>query len=110
MDWYSLSDHTIIKELGRRIKQIRLKKNISQQTLSEKTGIHRVTISKIENGQQVSLLSFVQLLRGLDELERLDNIIPDETISPLQLAKLKGKKRKRASKNTGNTIKTGSKW
>jgi len=33
-------------------------------------------------------------------LQRLENIIPKEIISPLQLAKLQGEKRKRASKQT----------
>lgn len=110
MDWYSMSDRAIIKELGKRIKQMRLKKNISQAYLAEKTGIHRVTVSKIENSGQASLLSIVQLLRGLDELNLLDNMMPYESLSPLQLAGLKGKKRKRASKRTGNTNKFESEW
>ena len=72
--------------------------------MPEKTGIHRVTISKIENGQQSSLLSFIQILRGLEELEKLDNIVSEESLSPLQLAKLEGKKRQRASRKTNDKI------
>jgi transcriptional regulator with XRE-family HTH domain len=100
MDWYGMSDKAIIRDIGKRIKQMRLNKNISQKALSEKIGIHRVTLSKIERGQKVSLLTLIQIMRGLGELQRLENIIPKEIISPLQLAKLQGKKRKRASKQT----------
>jgi putative transcriptional regulator len=97
MDWYGMSDKAIIRDIGKRLKQIRLNKNITQQELSKKSGVHRTTISKIETGQQISLLTLIQVLRGLGELQRLENIIPEEIVSPMQLARLQGKKRKRAS-------------
>ncbi len=98
MDWYGMSDKAIVRDIGKRIRQMRLNKNISQKTLSEKIGIHRVTLSKIERGQQISLLTLIQIMRGLGELQRLENIVPEDIISPIQLAKLQGKKRKRASR------------
>lgn len=101
MDWYGMSDKAIIRDIGKRLKQIRLNKNITQQELSEKSGVHRTTISKIETGQKISLLTLIQVLRGLGELQRLENIIPEEIVSPIQLARLQGKKRKRASGNAG---------
>jgi len=101
MDWYGMSDNEVIRDIGRRIKQLRLNKNMSQEALSERTGLHRVTVSNIERGQKMSLLTIIQVLRGLDELQRLDAIIPEERLSPLQLAKLQSKLRKRASKKPG---------
>ena len=98
MDWYGMSDKAIVRDIGKRIRQMRLNKNISQNTLSEKIGIHRVTLSKIERGQQISLLTLIQIMRGLGELQRLENIVLEDIISPIQLAKLQGKKRKRASR------------
>ena len=98
MDWYGMSDNEVIRNIGRRIRQLRLNKNMSQKALSERTGLHRVTLSNIERGQKMSLLTIIQVLRGLDELQRLDTIIPEERLSPLQLAKLQSKLRKRASK------------
>ncbi|MBM3709055.1 MAG: helix-turn-helix transcriptional regulator [Actinobacteria bacterium] len=98
MDWYGMSDNEIIRDIGKRLKELRLRKNITQDSLSKKTGLNRVTISKIERGQKISLLSLIQIIRGLDELQRLDNIIPAETVSPLQLARLKSMQRKRASR------------
>ena len=106
MDWYGMSNQAIILEIGCRLKQLRLRKNISQAILAKKTGIHRVTLSKVEGGQKSSLITFIKILRGIEELERLDNIIPEENISPLQLAKLRGKERKRASKQLSDTNKT----
>jgi putative transcriptional regulator len=98
MDWYGMSDNEIIRDIGKRLKALRLRKNITQESLSKKTGLNRVTISKIERGQKTSLFSLIQILRGLDELQRLDSIIPGETFSPLQLARLQSMQRKRASR------------
>jgi len=98
MDWYGMSDNEIIRDIGKRLKALRLSKNITQESLSKKTGLNRVTISKIERGQKTSLFSLIQILRGLDELQRLDSIIPGETFSPLQIARLKSMQRKRASR------------
>lgn len=52
---------------GCRLKEIRLKKNITQELLSEKTGIDRTFISHIEGGSRnVSLETIHKLLIGLE--------------------------------------------
>jgi putative transcriptional regulator len=97
-DWYSMSDMAILKDLSEFIKQLRLKKNYTQSSLAEKAGIHRITLSEFEHGtRSVSLTTFIHLLRALNELELLDAFKPRPTISPLQMVKLEGKKRQRAS-------------
>lgn len=42
----------IISEFGLRIKQLRIKKNISQEQLSYLTGFHRTYIGMIERGER----------------------------------------------------------
>ena len=99
-DWYGMSDPAILKSLSELIKQLRLKKNYTQSHLAEKAGIHRVTLGEFEHGaRSVSLTTFIQLLRALNELELLDVFKPRSSISPLQMVKLEGKKRHRASPN-----------
>jgi transcriptional regulator with XRE-family HTH domain len=98
-DWYSMSDQAILRELGLYIKQTRLNKNYTQQQLSEKAGVHRVTLSEFEQGLRGSLTTFIQLIRSLDELQTLDVFSVKNEISPLQMAKLQAKKRERASGN-----------
>jgi len=101
MSIHGMSDHAILREIGRRLKRKRLDKNLSQQKLAEVAGLNRTTVGEMERGAPSSLLTFIQTLRALDALEELDSFLPDpdlETrISPLQLAKLKGKERRRAS-------------
>lgn len=96
MDFYSLSDKAIEKELGDRIKSLRLRKNITQKALAKRTSLSYSTIQQLEYGKG-KLSTLITALRELDSLEKLDEFIPPITISPLQLAKMQGKKRLRAS-------------
>ena len=98
-DWYSKSDGAILNVLAAFIKKVRLKKNHTKFDLAAKAGIHRVTLSEFEKGKRGSLTTFIQLLRALEELEMFDTFIIPTTLSPLQMAKLEAKKRKRASPN-----------
>jgi transcriptional regulator with XRE-family HTH domain len=97
-DWYGMSDNAILKQLAGFVKQVRLRKNYKQSELAERSGIHRVTLSEFEKGDRsISLLTFIELLRALNELELLDAFKTQAIISPLQIAKLEAKKRQRAS-------------
>ena len=97
MSIYGMSDRAIIRELGRCLKRKRLSKNLSQQGLAELAGLNRTTISESERGAPFCVLTFVQILRALSALEELNSFLPDPAPGPLQLAKLKGKERHRAS-------------
>jgi transcriptional regulator with XRE-family HTH domain len=96
MDFYILSDNAIEEELGRRFKALRLRKNITQKQLAEATTLSLNTIKALEAGSG-KLSSVIAVLRELGALDQLDHCIPDSTISPLQLAKMQGKQRERAS-------------
>ncbi len=98
MDWLGMSDQAIVRELGFFLKETRLKKNLTQMALAEKAGIHRVTLNEFELGKRGSLKSFIQVLRALNELELLEVFKAKIVISPLVMAKMEAKKRKRASR------------
>ncbi len=42
-------------EIGQKIKELRKDKNITQEQLSSKSGISRVTLGKLERGEAVSV-------------------------------------------------------
>ncbi len=103
---YANSDDTILKNLGIQFKQMRLNKNYTQKQLGELSGISRSAISDLENKGNGTMKTFVQLLRALEKLELLQPFISEASVSPLLIAKLKGKKRLRA---TGvNKLKTNN--
>jgi putative transcriptional regulator len=92
-----MSDKAIIKELGRRVKRKRLEQNLTQQEIADIAGISRPTVSDLERGNPFEILTLIQVLRALDALVEIDLFLPDPGISPLQLARLRGKERQRAS-------------
>ncbi len=96
MDFYTLSDKGIAAELGQRLKALRLGKNITQAELAEASTVSLNSIKALESGRG-KLATIIAVLRELGALDQLDSFIPDTTISPLQLAKMQGKRRERAS-------------
>ncbi|MCB9231667.1 MAG: helix-turn-helix domain-containing protein [Bacteroidia bacterium] len=110
MDWYSMSDPAIVRELGHRIRQLRLNRNLTQATVAQKAGINRGTLSALENEGSCTLLTLIQVLRSLEELENLDFLLPDEGPSPLQLSRLEQKKRQRASAEKDSPEQSQSEW
>ena len=97
MDYYGMSDKAILGEIGKRLKSKRLRKNLSQQELGERAGLSRNTISDMEGGGSTTLHNFIRILRVLDSLDELEHLLPEPGISPVQMLRMKGKTRKRAS-------------
>lgn len=110
INWYAMSDPGIVKELCKQLKKLRLQQNITQEEMGRKTGLNRITIGETEKGRTPSLLTFVQLLRGLDKLDLLNEFMSIPTISPIQMVKLQTKTRKRASPVHLSSPKKKSKW
>jgi len=96
-NFYPKSDSTIVNEICGGIKQIRLNQNMSQEELAKRAGLNRVTISRMEAGRAVSLLTLVQILRALDKLDMLNIFIQEPEVSPLKLFEIQEKSRKKAS-------------
>ena len=96
MDFYSLSDTAIEEELGARLKSLRLRKNITQKELAEATRLSINAIKALEAGRS-KIPTLIAVLRELGALDQLNNFIPEPGISPLQLVKMQGKTRARAS-------------
>lgn len=92
------SDTALMRVLGAFIKHHRVQQNKSQGQLAKDAGIARSTLSLFENGENTSLLVFIQLLRALKLLNMLQQFEEKQELSPLQLAKLEQSKRTRASR------------
>jgi transcriptional regulator with XRE-family HTH domain len=109
-NWYSMSDLALLEVLGTFMQKTRLNQNKTQQTVSDAAGINRSTLLQIEKGKSGTLLSFIQILRALEQLHLLEAFDTKQELSPLQLAKLEKKKRLRASKKQTTTNKPKSTW
>lgn len=93
----NLTDESILEELTSRVRQQRLNLNLTQKQVADASGLHKQTIKNFESGKNASLLTLIQILRVFGDLDALDKFLPDPGVSPIQLLKLKGKERERAS-------------
>jgi putative transcriptional regulator len=96
MVFEKMSPIAIAEQLGERLKQARLNADLTQAELASRTGLNRRTILNAEKGC-VQLRNLVAILANLEMVEQINMFLPVQEISPLQLAKLAGKKRQRAS-------------
>lgn len=93
--WTEMSNSAILSKIGGRIKEARIRKNITQAELAVAVGVTPLTVANIENGKSVSSLTLIGVFRALDLLENLEQLVPEPKISPILLKKLQGKKRYR---------------
>jgi putative transcriptional regulator len=97
MNMETMSDRAILGELGSRLQRERLNRNMTQADLSLKAGVALRSLQYLETGRPCTLASLIKILRALGNLTSLDAFFPEPGFSPIQLAKLKGRERKRAS-------------
>src|SRR5579871_5015548 len=106
-----LSDDAILREIGCRLATARLAKNLTQAALANEAGISKRTIERLESGEVAARLSaLVRVCRALDMVDRLDALVPSPMVSPVELLKLGGRRRKRASGRRRPTTSTKTKW
>lgn len=99
----------LVEEIGGRLKQARLNRDLTQSEVANLAGVARKTVLNAEKGK-VQLEVFIAIMMALDLIEQLDLFLPKQEISPLQLAKLQGKKRQRASGQRRDTEEDKAEW
>ena len=82
--------------LGHQIERSRLASNVTQAQLAAEAGVSRRTITRLENGEGVSLDTFIRVLTALGLVQRIADLLPDPSVSPIQRVRGKGRTRKRA--------------
>jgi transcriptional regulator with XRE-family HTH domain len=92
------TDDAVLSELGGRLAQVRLERNLTQAQLAEQAGVSKRTVERLESGSVATQLSgFIRVCRVLDLVERFDLLVPVPVPSPVEQLKLRGRKRQRAS-------------
>ena len=94
-DRYMMTDNAILEQVGRKLKEIRVGQNVTQQSLAKASGISAFSVSQMENGHNPTLLSIVMVLRALGRLDVLDVFFEEQPFSPIIYAEMMKKHRKR---------------
>ena len=104
-----VNSEAIERDVCKKLERIRLLKNISQAKLAEAAGVSRRTISRMENGEGISLDTFIRVMQALNLTDHLTAMLPNPEIRPIERVGRKGKgERKNAS--SPRTPKKTKKW
>ncbi len=112
-DIYTLSDTQLGKRIGGKLKAIRLKRNITQQSLAEASSISLSSVKKVENGEIGSFDTLLRILRTLGMLESISALFEEEQISPSEYYEMVNKAKKQTRKRAAGklkVIKEESEW
>ncbi len=88
-DFYEYSTPELVRLLGLRFKDYRMRCNLTQKEVAEQSGIGLTTIHKFENGTagNLSLSTFILLLRVVGQVNALDDVLPELPASPYLVRK-----------------------
>ena len=115
---YMLPDREICRKIGQKVRELRLRQNITQMSLAELSQISVSSVKKIENGDIGTFDSLMRVLRILGELDIFSPLMKEEEMSPneywafVQEAKKKKRKRAGSIENTHSYLmkKEESEW
>ncbi len=96
--WDTMTDRAALSELGQRLAQHRLTRNLTQAELAAEAGVSRRTVLRLEGGESTQLTHLIRVLRALHLLGSLETWIPAPVASPLEQLRLQQQKRRRASR------------
>jgi transcriptional regulator with XRE-family HTH domain len=88
-------------ELGRHLRDLRLRRNIDQRQFAEQAAVALNVVKNLERGKGATVASLIKVLRALGREEWLHTLAPQVSISPLQMLKAKSA-RQRASRAKGS--------
>ncbi len=112
-DIYTLSDTQLSKRIGEKLKAIRLKRNITQQSLAEASSISLSSVKKVENGEIGSFDTLLRILRTLGMLDSISTLFEEEQLSPSEYYQMVNKAKKQTRKRAVGKLKVNkeeSEW
>ena len=88
-DFYEYSTPELVRLLGERFREYRMRCNLTQKEVAEQSGIGLTTIYKFENGTagNLSLSTFILLLKVVGQINALDDLMPELPESPYLIRK-----------------------
>ena len=110
IDYGVTNSAQIEADLGRRVAELRLSRNITQRDLASAAGIGLSTMRRVEGGEGISLDTFVRVLIGLGIQTNLTALVPDPAVRPVERVKNKGKQRRRARPRKKEIADIGWSW
>lgn len=93
----SLGEVGLLSDLGNRLAQARIGRNLTQEGLAQAAAVSKRTIERLETGQSVQLSNLTRVLIALGLAENIGQLVPAVGPRPMDILRHQGKTRKRAS-------------
>ncbi|MDP4028837.1 MAG: helix-turn-helix domain-containing protein [Gallionella sp.] len=71
--------------LGKRLRRLRLNRNLDQRTTAEKAGISEKALRNLEGGHGSTVETLLRVLKALDYLQGIEMLAPEISVNPLDL-------------------------
>lgn len=72
-----LSNPEVLSLIGERLREWRVKKDITQNELIKHAGVSKSAVQRLEAGANVDLKTIVAVLRALDLVDNLNTFLPE---------------------------------
>lgn len=113
-DIYMMTDALILSKIGARLRALRLKQNITQESLCKAANVSLSMVKRVEKGEIRSFDVLLRLLRTLGQLDVFLPLVEEQQLSPSEYYELvnnaEAHQRKRATSKTNYTAKEDSEW
>ncbi|MBI3899900.1 MAG: helix-turn-helix transcriptional regulator [Gammaproteobacteria bacterium] len=77
------------RQLGERLKRLRVFKRLDQHTLADQAGVSTRALSRLETGKGSTLETLLRILYALQETGAIDALAPEPTIDPVAMLRTK---------------------
>lgn len=84
------TDPEILEVLGRRLKRLRVSRDLTMEEAADQGGLSAKTVSRAERGENPTLLTVLRLLRVYGRVAALEQFIPEPEVSPMALIRRRG--------------------
>ena len=83
-DYSDYSVTELVRMLGSRFKDYRLRANMTQKEVAEMAGVSSLTVHRFENGavKNISLSTFLLLMKAVGSINDLNELMPEQPESP----------------------------
>lgn len=83
-DYSEYSAPELVRMLGERFKDYRLRSQLTQKEVANLTGLTVPTVQRFENGLSgnISLATFLLLMKAIGCIDGLDELMPEQPESP----------------------------
>lgn len=97
-------------EIGRRLAQLRLARNVTQEALAREAGISLRTVRRLEAGSPCGLDSFLRVALALGVGDAIAAAVPASDIRPIERVAARGAERRRARPTKDSETEAAWSW